>query len=478
MDMGYGAYVDPELESLVDRIHPPRVCIDNDSYRDCTLVKVDSANKHGVLLEMVQELTDLDLVISKSYICSDGRWFMDVFHVTDQYGDKITDKNLIHHIQQSICASRREKTQVKTRSLGKEIRPKNIQMEHTTLEMTTVDKPGLLSEISAVLAELRCHVSAAVAWTHNTRAACIFHVQDDSNPGPIMDPHRVNRVQAHLSTVVNAHHNNSERRSLRLTSPATGQTHTERRLHQLMMADEDYEQSTCGPLNKRYETVVTVENCSEKGYSVLNVTSPDRPKLLFDTVCTLTDMQYVVFHATVCSKGSIAFQEYYIRQKDGHTLNSEIQRQAITRCIIAAVERRASHGLRLDVKSRNRSGLLSDVTRVFRENGLSIAMAEIGTHGEKAVGSFHVTDAHGDEVDPGMVEAVKKEIKKFGGVVIVGNGATSNWSSQGSSSNNEVNGEHPRSSLGTLFWSQLERLSSKFQTLNSLSQINEDSKLI
>lgn len=181
-------------------------------------------------------------------------------------------------------------------------------MEHTTLEMTTVDKPGLLSEISAVLAELRCHVSAAVAWTHNTRAACIIHVEDDSNPGPIMDPHRVNRVQSHLSTVVNAHHNNSERRSVRLTTPVAGQTHTERRLHQLMMADKDYEESTYSPLIKRFDTVVTVENCREKGYSVLNVTSPDRPKLLFDTVCTLTDMQYVVFHATVSSKGSIAFQ--------------------------------------------------------------------------------------------------------------------------------------------------------------------------
>lgn len=41
------------------------------------LLQVDSANKHGILLEMVQVLTDLDLVISKSYISSDGGWFMD-----------------------------------------------------------------------------------------------------------------------------------------------------------------------------------------------------------------------------------------------------------------------------------------------------------------------------------------------------------------------------------------------------------------
>lgn len=466
MDMSYGPYVDPELELLVDRLHPPRVCIDNDSYDDCTLVKVDSANKHGILLAMVQVLTDLDLVISKSYICSDGHWFMDVFHVTDQHGNKITDKNLIHYLQQSMCTSRiRGKTQVKTTNLGKQMRPTHISMEHTTLEMTTTDRPGLLSEISAVLAELRCHVSAAVAWTHNTRAACIIHVEDDLNHGSIMDPQRVDRVQAQLATVVNAHHANRGQPSVRLSTPTTGQTHAERRLHQLMMADKDYEESTYDPGRKPYDIVVTVEDCQEKGYSILNITSPDRPKLLFDTVCTLTDLQYVVFHATVSSKGSVAFQEYYIRKKDGRTLTSESQIQAITRCIIAAVERRVSHGLRLDVRSRNRSGLLSDVTRVFRENGLSIAGVEIGIHGEKAVGSFHVTDVGGHDVGPSMVESVKKEIEKFGGtVVLVANGSSSNQAS-----NNSTKDEGPRSSLGTMLWSHLERLSSKFQTSNSQS---------
>ncbi|KAG8081551.1 hypothetical protein GUJ93_ZPchr0172g2973 [Zizania palustris] len=45
-----------------------RVVVDNETREDCTLVKVDSVNRDGVLLEMVQLLTDLDLVISKSYI--------------------------------------------------------------------------------------------------------------------------------------------------------------------------------------------------------------------------------------------------------------------------------------------------------------------------------------------------------------------------------------------------------------------------
>lgn len=34
-------------------------------------------NKPGILLEVVQVLTDLDLTITKAYISSDGGWFMD-----------------------------------------------------------------------------------------------------------------------------------------------------------------------------------------------------------------------------------------------------------------------------------------------------------------------------------------------------------------------------------------------------------------
>ena len=40
-------------------------------------MQVDSANRHGILLEVVQILTDLNLVITKAYISSDGGWFMD-----------------------------------------------------------------------------------------------------------------------------------------------------------------------------------------------------------------------------------------------------------------------------------------------------------------------------------------------------------------------------------------------------------------
>ncbi|XP_040951875.1 ACT domain-containing protein ACR6 isoform X2 [Gossypium hirsutum] len=76
-----------------------RVVIDNNACEDATVIQVDSVNKHGILLEVVQVLTDMNLTITKAYISSDGGWFMDVFNVVDNDGNKIRDKEVMDYIQ-------------------------------------------------------------------------------------------------------------------------------------------------------------------------------------------------------------------------------------------------------------------------------------------------------------------------------------------------------------------------------------------
>lgn len=478
----YRPYVDPEFESLIERINPPRVCIDNDACKDCTLVKVDSANKDGILLEMVQTLTDLDLVISKSYICSDGGWLMDVFHVTDKFGNKITDHTLIHYIQQALCTKRSSSSiEAQVCPSGRDARP---GCKHTTLEITMTDQPGLLSEMSAVLADLGCHVTGAMAWTHNHRAACIIYVDDQETGGPIVDQSRLSHIQSQLRAIVEARQDSqSDEKHRVMLMVAAPQTHTERRLHQLMLADiEDYKYKKCGNCGGSVDrggirckedhsmnctcTHVSIESWKERGYSVVNIRSRDRPKLLFDTLCALTDMQYIVFHAAISSNRSIAAQEYYVRHRDGYTLDTETERDKLTRCLIAAVERRATQGLRLEITAEDRMGLLSDVTRVLREYGLSVSMAEVGTKGDKAIGTFYVTDASGGhKISRQSLEAVKREI---GGSVELLNDIThSNFmpssSLISSNKNSRENGEVQNSpilvSLGSLLWSRLEWIS-------------------
>lgn len=63
-------------------------------------------------------------------------------------------------------------------------------------------------------------------------------------------------------------------------------------------------------IKKGSKTVVSVDRCNEKGYSIVNVERVDRPKLMFDIVCTLTDMQFTIFHASVSSHGPFACQVF------------------------------------------------------------------------------------------------------------------------------------------------------------------------
>lgn len=398
-------YFDPEYENLSTRINPPRVSVDNTSCSDSTLVKVDSMNKPGILLEVVQVLTDLDLIITKAYISSDGGWFMDVFHVTDQQGKKITDNKTINYIEKALGPKSQEEV---TTWADKRVGVHSVG-GHTAIELIGKDRPGLLSEISAVLANLHFNVVAAEVWTHNRRIACVVYVNDDTTSRAVADPTRLSLMEDQLKNILRGCENDEAGR----TSFSMGFTHVDRRLHQMLFADRDYE-GGIGATEVDYppslKPKITVERCEDKGYSVVTVRCKDRAKLMFDIVCTLTDMQYVVFHATISSDGPHASQEYYIRHMDGCVLDTEGEKERVIKCLEAAIRRRVSEGLSLELCAKDRVGLLSEVTRILRENGLSVSRAGVMTIGEQATNVFYVRDASGNPVDTKIIEALRKEI--------------------------------------------------------------------
>lgn len=380
-----------EYEKLVFRMNTPRVVIDNSVCSRATVVKVDSARNHGILLEAVQVITDLNLSIKKAYISCDGRWFMDVFHVTDQNGNKLTDQSEISYIEQSLGTIY--------------YRRANDNRRLTALELTGTDRVGLLSEVFAVLADLQCNVVEAKVWTHNGRIASLIYVKDCNSGSPIEDSQHINRIEARLKHVLKG---DNDIRSAK-TTVSMAVTHTERRLHQMMFADRDYERKPILQLTAD-SPIVTVQNWAERGYSVVNVQCKDRTKLLFDVVCTLTDMEYVVFHATVNTAEDKANMEFLIRHMDGTPISSEPEKQRVVQCLQASVERRASKGVRLELCTADRVGLLAEVTRTFRENGLNVTRAEISTTMDTVLNIFYVTDALGNPADPKIIEAVRHRI--------------------------------------------------------------------
>uniref|UniRef100_A0A0E0D641 ACT domain-containing protein ACR n=1 Tax=Oryza meridionalis TaxID=40149 RepID=A0A0E0D641_9ORYZ len=527
-----GPYFEPDFDPLLYRFGTPGVVVDNETREDCTLVKVDSVNRDGVLLEMVQLLTDLDLVISKSYISSD------VFHVTDQMGRKLTDPSLPEFIQRALVPCQRPggngPSPRFTTCLGNVVGPGGPDVSDcAALEFTVHDRPGLLSSITQVLADNGCHVASGQAWTHSGRAAGVLYVTT-AGGGAAAEaapaPSRWEHIEGLVDAVMGAREKlTGERHWVSMSAPVEGRVHTERRLHQLMHDDRDYESgpaatpvdeehfsmgdkaATTARLARRVETRVSIESWEERGYAVVKMTSRDRPKLLFDTVCALTDMHYVVFHATVGSQGPLAIQvhqlhaasprcradlvvvdewrhewtqEYYIRHKDGRTVDSNAERQKVSRCLVAAVERRASHGAKVEVRAADRSGLLSDFTRMLREHGLSLLRVELKRRKDETVGTFYLVTDAGGEVRAEALHAVRARVGKVGISFEVAKDAPG-WPPVRKTSvpappaeaapavatpaapPAAEGQERPRSSLGSLLWSHLGKLSNNFGYIKS-----------
>ncbi|KAI3707071.1 hypothetical protein L6452_25274 [Arctium lappa] len=379
-----------EYEKLVVRMNTPRVMIDNAGCVNATRIMIDSAKKDGILLDAVQVLTDLNLSIKKGYVSSDGRWNMDVFHVTNLDGSKLTDDSIINCIEQSLGTIHR------TRS-------KSID-GMTALELTGTDRVGLLSEVFAVLSDLSCDVVESKVWTHNGRIAALIYLKDCDSGFSIEDSQKIYRIEARLRNVLKG---DNDIRSAK-TSVSVAVTHTERRLHQMMFADRDYDRT---PIAKtQHSLLVSVQNCVEKEYSVVNIQCKDRPKLLFDVVCTLTDMQYVVFHATINTTEDGAYLEFFIRHIDGTPISSEAEKQRVILCLRGAIERRASDGVRLELLKPDKPGLLAEVMRTFRENAINVTQAEISTTMGMALNIFYITDAVGLPVDSKVIDSVRERI--------------------------------------------------------------------
>ncbi|KAI7747229.1 hypothetical protein M8C21_002021, partial [Ambrosia artemisiifolia] len=408
MTKAFSPYFDPEFDSLSERINGPSVTFDNESLEDYTIVKIDCVKKQDQLLEVVQE-----------------------------NGMKVSDQRVINYIQQTIGSKRVDPSKITTQT--SKVYGTDLHGEPTAIEMTATDRPGLFSEISAALADLHCNIVEAHAWSHNARLACVAYISDQSSNTRI-DDHRLATIKYHLNTILHASirpdytslqsPQHKDVKSIGLVGAGGSEgtmTTMERRLHQLLLSAQDFnvppvQRRSCPPVisvrvgshseKKTEKTRVLIENCSEKGYSIVTVQCKDRRRLMFDTVCTLADMQYVISHASVDSHGGYAFQEYFVRKIDGGALISESEKQHAMKCLEAAVERRVCEGTRLELCANNRVGLLSDITRVLREKGLVVLRADLATKLDKSTVdiTFYVRDIVGNNVDMELVKSMKREM--------------------------------------------------------------------
>jgi hypothetical protein len=69
-----------------------------------------------------------------------------------------------------------------------------------------------------------------------------------------------------------------------------------------------------------------------------------------------------------------------------------------------------SQGVKLELCTNDRVGLLSEVTRIFRENSLTVTRAEVSTRGSMAVNTFYVRGSAGEAVDQKRIDNIRQAI--------------------------------------------------------------------
>ncbi|KAL5576718.1 hypothetical protein UlMin_018417 [Ulmus minor] len=247
-------------------------------------------------------------------------------------------------------------------------------------------------------------VTHLLSYKKSTVTPAIVHVTDHTTNYAIKDPNCLLTIKELLCNVLRG---NNDLNAAKMSISPPGVTNRDRRLHQIMFANRDYERVEIKDKSSRPHVIVL--DYIQKDYTMITMRSKDRPKLLFNIICTLTDMQYVVFHGMVSTGRMEAFQEFYIRHVDGFPISSEAERERVTQCLEVAIERRACEGIKLQLYTDNRVGLLSDITRIFWENSLCIKRAEISTKDRKAKDTFYVTDVIGNPVNTKTIDSIRRQ---------------------------------------------------------------------
>lgn len=488
------------------RVHPPSIEIDNHAHDKWTVVTIDSANRPGSLIYMVQHFTELDLRISSARISSDGGWFVDVFHLSEANGEKIRNPKKLQSIKQMLNVYMQQEEDLVLN--GDETDDMNF-VETTVFELAGPDRPGLLSEVTHLLTHNGCNVRSAAVWTYRGRVAFVLSITEKGLP--VVDGIKLQRLRQLVLGIM------TRRPSMGGSSGALaslaggpgglggvivnirkvrGEIHHDRRLHQLMLQEEvnqwsqgerlrtveeeapsgpDEQQAAqaapeqaasaherppsqqsmgsdgSGPSDsalsmhaeaalqaggfaakvgslaaggaaappslrspKHDRPQIDIDYSSDCDYWIISIKCRDRTKLLFDTVCTLADLSYDIYHATIDvneEEGS-AQQEFYVRPRTGDSGFDRPQAEMLRAMLESSIQRRFPKGLKVHVHSLDRFGCLAALTRVLHQTGLSITRAKVRTYASSRSSghTFYVMDAAGGPPDKSRVESACREI--------------------------------------------------------------------
>lgn len=123
--------------------------------------------------------------------------------------------------------------------------------------------------------------------------------------------------------------------------------------------------------------------------------------------------------------------------------------------------------MRLELCAKNRVGLLSDITRVLRENGLAVERADVAARGEEAVNTFYVRDISGNKIDMDLVKSITSEMESIDQIALMNESSCllrSNSSGSGTTGSSSTGGR-TRFAFGQLLKSGIGRFSPNFVSI-------------
>ncbi|MEW5309221.1 MAG: hypothetical protein WDW38_001124 [Sanguina aurantia] len=180
---------------------------------------------------------------------------------------------------------------------------------------------------------------------------------------------------------------------------------------------------------------VKIQHSSLLNYWLVTITSKDRRKLFFDTVCTLADMHYDIFHATIDSEGESASQLFYVRPRYGECVWDPSKANKLKYMLESSVQRRFPRGLKILVSSIGRVGNLANLFLVLSSAGLWVTRAEVCAQQDNDGVRYQVTltDAAGNLPE---ARAVQRTCESAGGVLGVYNDPEASANPSGGHSSN------------------------------------------
>lgn len=289
------------------------------------------------------------------------------------------------------------------------------RIETTVFEVSGLDRTGLLADVMQLLTKQECDVRSAAVWTYKGRVAFVLSVTERGRP--VVENIKLNNLNQLIYRAMESPGSTTIVR----VQKVRGEVHHDRRLHQLMLQDEmrgwmdnnskrvsstepemlqdgaQIKNPTSPNLKvndsaaeldimldyrstKLDKPVIDISHCSYPNYWTINIKCRDRTKLLFDTVCTLADMEYDIYHATIdASSDGAASQEYFVRPRLGDADFNGNDAELLKAMLDSSIQRRFPKGLKVHVRSSDRFGCLASLARQLQTADLSISRAKVRT---------------------------------------------------------------------------------------------------